>query len=508
MANTPPQEGAPGNIVSVVQEILSGIPNGCTWLLPVWEGDRIVDFQVAATGDQESDLYGRGRARRRALLSELYPSMVDGPLWQLYHDVAATGRTGHVAEFRYQEKAAGIVAESLFDVTVTAALGGLLVWWQRIDEDRHRAASVELLGRLGWAEYDLTSGASVWSPGMYRIFDRDPAKGPMTQAEQAAARLPADRGISETAWQTLDSGAASDVTVRFHVGAAVKYLRILSDIARDADGTPLKIRAVVQDVTVREDSRSEIDRLRDQLRSREMTALAEHRLAGQLQHMIQPLPREPVHLPGLDAMIRYLPAESAIQVGGDWYHTHTLPDGNAVLAIGDVAGHGLDAASGMASLRYALIAWLSIDLTDPVILLGHLNRLCCQLKITCTAVIAIYDPASRRLRWSRAGHPPPLHGRNGVAEPLAGPGGMLLGANGDTVYPLTASQLRADDLLLFYTDGLVERRADTGLLDQVRSAVAAASASVDEHTLRRLADQLDAPSPYDDTCILATRVLR
>ena len=64
-------------------------------------------------------------------------------------------------------------------------------------------------------------------------------------------------------------------------------------------------------------------------------------------------------------MVSYLPAESAVRVGGDWYHAQTLPDGRVLLAVGDVAGHGLEAASGMAHLRFALIAWLSIGIHDP-----------------------------------------------------------------------------------------------------------------------------------------------
>ena len=168
---------------------------------------------------------------------------------------------------------------------------------------------------------------SDWSPGVYRIFERDPAQGPMSRAEQSAAMLPDDRGLSEAAWQTLDSGAVSDVTVRFQLGRSVKVLRILSDVARDVDGAPVKIYAMIQDVPMREESRTEIERLSDQLRRREITALAEHRLAAQLQNMIQPVPPAPFRLTGLEAIVNYLPAESALQVGGDWYHAQTLPDG-------------------------------------------------------------------------------------------------------------------------------------------------------------------------------------
>ncbi len=321
--------------------------------------------------------------------------------------------------------------------------------------------------------------------------------------------MAADAGISEAAWQTLDSGATSDVTVRFTPAGKEKYLRILSDVARDADGTPLKIYAVVQDVTARVDSRSEIERLGDQLRSREMTALAEHRLAGQLQNLIQPVPREPFPLPGLQAAVSYLPAEKAVRVGGDWYHAQALPTGHALLAIGDVAGHGLQAASGMAHLRFALVAWLSIGICDPGVLLGHLNRLSRQLDITGTAVIATYDPASRVLSWARGGHMAPLLAHTGHTEELSLPRGVLLGAADDAHYPVVSLPLEPDDLVLFYTDGLVERRDPDGadLLERVKVTLSEVSAEPGEPTLKRLRDLLPAAGPDDDTCTLAVRVL-
>ena len=97
----------------------------------------------------------------------------------------------------------------------------------------------ELLGSLGWVEYDLITGRSDWSPGMYRIFERDPALGPMSRAEQQARRCcPRTGGWRETAWQTLDSGATSDVTVRFRIGDRVKHLRILSDVGPTPPARP------------------------------------------------------------------------------------------------------------------------------------------------------------------------------------------------------------------------------------------------------------------------------
>ncbi|MDR7277814.1 PP2C family protein-serine/threonine phosphatase [Catenuloplanes atrovinosus] len=490
---------------AIVQEVLDGIPAGWSWLVPMEGADgAVADFRIAAAGDRVPDIYHRGASRRDSTIATLYPTMVGGPLWQLYLRVLETGEPGELPDFGYAESRSGVVAHSVFGVSVRRVLGGLLVVWHREDEQLRRLAHTELIGNLGWSEYDLHTGRTSWSPGMYRIFARDPADGPLPRLEMAALMLPEDRGLAETAWQTLDSGATSDVTVRFRVGDDVKHLRILSDTAPDGDGRPVKIYAVVQDVTVRVDTRTEIERLSDQLRSREMTAIAEHRLAGQLQNMIQPVPREPFALAGLEVMVGYLPAERAVLVGGDWYHAQTLPDGLVALAVGDVAGHGLDAASGMAHLRFALVAWLSIGLRDPGVLLSHLNRLCLQLGITGTAIIALYDPAGRTLRWARAGHPMPLLSRDGGADEFDRPCGLLLGAAESAEYPVLTPVLRPDDVVLFYTDGLVERRAGDPAAQVLRVRDALAAAGPD---LRRVHAALNEPSTFDDTCTLAVRVL-
>ena len=497
-------------VTDLVREILAVVPAGCSWLLPVSAPDgTVADFRIAAASGETQDIYRRGAGRVDKRLSEIYPSIVGGRLWRTYLDVLRTGVPGELTDFRYEEKHAGVVAQSLFDVSVHRVLGGLLVWWQRLDEHQRRMAKTELLGSLGWAEYDLITGLSEWSPGMYRILERDPALGPMSRAEQSARLLADDRGLSEAAWQTMDSGGTSDVTVRFRTGATVKYLRVLSDVVSDAQGNPLKINAVLQDVTARESSRSAIERLSDQLHTREMTALAEHRLAAQLQNMIQPVPRAPFPLLGVEVMVSYLPAESAVQVGGDWYHAQELSDGLVVLAIGDVAGHGLGAANGMAHLRFALIAWLSVGIHDPAALLTHLNRLSTQLRITGTAVIGVYDPASGVFAWARAGHAPPLLARGGITQALELPPGLLLGADDGAAYEIRMLRLERDDLLLLYTDGLVERRTggNPPLLTQVSDVLASASAEVDGNTLGQLAIRLGNPSPDDDTCTLTVRVL-
>jgi serine phosphatase RsbU (regulator of sigma subunit) len=491
---------------AVIREIISAVPTGCSWLRPVTGPDgQITDFVVAAVSEREGDVYGRGAARVGRLLTELYPGIVGTALWRLYCRAALERESTDSAEYRHAEQRAGVVADSRFEVSVHPVLGGLLVMWHRTDEAQRRLRHMEELGNLGWSEYDLSSGRVGWSPGMYRLFHHDPALGPLSRTDQAARILPEDRGRAETAWQELDSGGVSDTTVRFRLGERVTRLRILSEVARDAAGNPVKIYAVVQDVTAREDSRTTIERLSDQLRTREMTALAEHRLAAQVQHLIQPVPREPFALAGLHAVVNYLPAESTVQVGGDWYHARTLPGGQVALAVGDVTGHGLDAANGMAHLRFSLIAWLSIGILDPGELLVHMNRLCLQLRITATAAVAVYDPQTRTLAWARAGHLPPLLARDGATSELDHPKGLLLGADAGSRYPVLTPRLKPDDLVLFYTDGLIERRA-SGMLGTVVRHLSAVSADPGPDPLVRLRDLLHQASPYDDTCMLAVRV--
>lgn len=163
----------------------------------------------------------------------------------------------------------------------------------------------------------------------------------------------------------------------------------------------------------------------------------------------------------------------------------------------------------MAHLRYAMIAWLSLGIREPGILLSHLNQLSRQLTITATAAVALYDPATRIMRWARAGHPPPLLARAGTGRALERPDGILLGAVPEPVYAVLAPQLEVGDLVLFFTDGLIERRSRNTdeLLDQVKQTLAAASTEPAGDGLGRLPARLPTASPDDDTCTMVIQVL-
>ena len=219
----------------------------------------------------------------------------------------------------------------------------------------------------------------------------------------------------------------------------------------------------------------------------------ERRVAVELQRAILPLHDEAFELPGLRTMVRYLPASKAGRVGGDWYITADMPDGHVLIALGDVAGHGLAAAAGMARLRGAL-AGLAITGSPPERLVGWLNDLVHHVapEHTASVVAGYFDPPSRTLTWAQAGHPPPVLVRGSWAKPLDPPEGILLGAaQGD--YAAAVLALAPGDLLLLYSDGLIERRNRS-----VEEGLATLSAAV---------RALGSADPEDDTCLVALQVL-
>src|SRR5215831_12741113 len=236
--------------------------------------------------------------------------------------------------------------------------------------------------------------------------------------------------------------------------------------------------------------------------------LAEERhVALELQRAILPLHDEAFDLPGLRTMVRYLPASPAGRVGGDWYITAEMPGGHVLIAIGDVAGHGLAAAAGMARLRGAL-AGLAITGSPPERLVGWLNDLVHHVdpEHTASVVAGYFDPLTRVLTWAQAGHPPPLLVRGSQARPLTAPSGILLGA-GHGGYQEASLFLESGDLLLLYSDGLIERR-DRSLEEGLATlTVAAAGISDPGRVIDAVLTALGSTDPEDDTCVVALRVL-
>ena len=243
----------------------------------------------------------------------------------------------------------------------------------------------------------------------------------------------------------------------------------------------------------------------DEARARENSELA--------QALQRALLSEPAHPDGLDVVTRYRPAVARAQVGGDWYDSFVTADGLTTLVVGDVCGHDREAAAAMGQVRNLLRGLAYSVQHPPATLLTRLDRALAGLQVDAlvTAVVAVVEPdgatGGHRVRWSNAGHPPPLllH-PDGRAELLETGAELLLGL--DPAAPRSDHRvaLAPGSTLLLYTDGLVERRGadlDEGLRWLAGSAAELAGASPDDlcdALLRQVAD-----SAEDDVVLLALR---
>jgi serine phosphatase RsbU (regulator of sigma subunit)/anti-sigma regulatory factor (Ser/Thr protein kinase) len=175
------------------------------------------------------------------------------------------------------------------------------------------------------------------------------------------------------------------------------------------------------------------------------------------------LPEVLPYLPGLRVATRYLPATSAVGVGGDWFDTFVLPSGEVVLVIGDVAGHGLPAASLMGKLRNALRAHALMGGTpaDIVARADDFHRYFGDGELV-TLLVGVLSPDLGTLRFVSAGHPPPLVVYpDGAAYVFNDDPNPALGAPQPPAFSEQIVEVRRGTSILLYTDGLIERRGES-----------------------------------------------
>ncbi|HYN29491.1 MAG TPA: SpoIIE family protein phosphatase [Dermatophilaceae bacterium] len=226
----------------------------------------------------------------------------------------------------------------------------------------------------------------------------------------------------------------------------------------------------------------------------------------------------PTSLPtvaGVDLAAVYHPAEQVVSVGGDWYDAVPLPDGTVALVVGDVTGHGVDAAAAMAQLRHTVRAYLLLG-SPPDLALGQANAVALvgESPVLATVVVAVVDPVRRTVEVARAGHPPPLLITAKGARPLDPEDrwvGVMLGVAADAYYPSQRVDVEPGTGLLLYTDGVIERRDDSlssGISRLVRSAEGSPDVGGDLGTLLAevLDKVLDGRAQQDDVCAVLCRV--
>jgi serine phosphatase RsbU (regulator of sigma subunit)/anti-sigma regulatory factor (Ser/Thr protein kinase) len=182
---------------------------------------------------------------------------------------------------------------------------------------------------------------------------------------------------------------------------------------------------------------------------------------GQIAETLQRslLPRTLPRVPGLRMAARYMPAADESAVGGDWYDVIELRQHRIGFVIGDVAGHGMAAATFMGQLRSAIRAY-ALDTEAPAEVITKLAEFSDRMHSRMATVIyATLNLNTWEVRFARAGHPYPLLLRaDGTTKFLAERGGPPLGTVGGHIYEEEALSLAAGESLVLYTDGLIERR--------------------------------------------------
>ncbi|MFJ9618449.1 PP2C family protein-serine/threonine phosphatase [Streptomyces noursei] len=214
--------------------------------------------------------------------------------------------------------------------------------------------------------------------------------------------------------------------------------------------------------------------------------------------------------PNLELATRYLPVDSGALVGGDWCEAVRLHFGRTLLVMGDVMGHGLEAAVEMTAYRSGLRYVAAAEL-PPHRVLRQLDAVVARddHRRPATCLLAQIDPARGIASFASAGHlPPVVFGADGTARPLPVPAGPPLGT-GAGGYEIVTRGLTPDDTLLMFTDGLVERRgedidASLGRLARMRLPAGAGVAEVLDEVLARLGGRCGE----DDVAVLAARIRR
>ncbi len=515
----PPGAGPDLRLLPDVVELMDladGLHDPTLVLVPYLDDSgQLVDFRIQHVNERFLDPAGRPRAVvNGALLLEAYPMAAGASeLFQRVERVYATGEPFRARRMRLTALVDEVPLSAVADISVSRHGSSVLLIW-RIEDEAARLASLlqnaQRLGRIGGFEENLLTGEITWNGQLFGLYGRPPTSPPVALEELPAHAHPDDtvpiRRFLRTVLHHRRPASAAFRLLR--PDGVTRHMRVVAEPVLDTDGQLFVVRGAYQDISAQHWTEVALAATRDQLAHTEQQADERNRLALQLQHAIMPPAQTPLQVPDLQVAVRYRPAETEQLVGGDWYDAVVLPSGLILLCVGDVAGHGIEAATSMVVLRNALRG-LAVTGAGPAQLLSWLNIVAHHLTgaVTATAVCGLYDGERRTLRWARAGHLPPVLVRESDASTLPTLKGLLLGALPEAVYEETEVQLAAGDTLLMYTDGLIERRdrsveeSLSHLLDTARSAP-----EVLDQQLDRLLTYSRSDTD-DDTCIVGIRVV-
>lgn len=301
-----------------------------------------------------------------------------------------------------------------------------------------------------------------------------------------------DAELDREGWdRDLAAGVPHQHELRFRTAdGALRWHRSRATPLRDDAGNVIAWLGTAIDI---EDHRRAFDDIR-------IMYERERRVAETLQGAFLP-PFLP-NLAGLRFEAAYRAAETRAEIGGDWYDAFPTHDGRIAFSVGDVMGHGFEAASSMIRVRETIrAAAVSLE-ARPADVIAFANRALCRAagEALATAVFAVYDTASGLLSYSSAGHPRPILRRRGEATFLEA-GGIAMGIDAATEYPTHELTLEPHDALAIYTDGLIENTRD--LVDGEARMLAAFDGT---SNAQQIVDKVLVDGQRDDVALLVMEV--
>jgi PAS domain S-box-containing protein len=353
------------------------------------------------------------------------------------------------------------------------------------------------LAGLGNWELDLETGRLSWLD-QSRTIDGDPLTHFDGVGELTVHPDDADR-VARLRRRLLHEGVAFIEEFRLiRPDGSVVDVYCSGEAVRDETGRPVRVWGTFQDVTAQRATERAAKEVRAELE-------AEHQA---LQMFVRAmLPPALPEVAGAALAAAYLPVVERVDIGGDWYDSFRLPDGRLALAVGDVTGHDLRAASVMGQVRNAVRAYAFED-PAPGEVLRRTDLLLCQVPELdlATMVYGVYDPVTCDLTWANAGHPAPLLRHGGDVSALTDPGGVILGVFGAGVRFAEATvRLEPGDTVLWFTDGLVDHRgSDPAAALACLMSVFAGGDDSPERLLAQVTERmLTGGLQEDDVCLLA-----
>jgi PAS domain S-box-containing protein len=363
---------------------------------------------------------------------------------------SATPRTWKPLEMRLMEDVAERTWAAVERSRAEAAL----------QESEERMQYIAQVGRIGFVEWNAAKGTGYWSREHQEIFGFEPGS-PMSWEHWLRGVHPEDRErVVSNASRLLDRGRCEG-QVRGHRDV-YRFIRpdggtvwVESDMSVDTVGGEPVIRGSVRDVTERKEAEERLRTLAEE----------NERLYRQQLHIAENLQAAFLYVPAELGSVRlghlYRSATEAARVGGDFYDVFEAKDNKIAVLMGDVAGHGIEAARAATLVKDVVHAFIHQTLrTEEVLRLTNTLLIEKGLPGYVTLFLGILDTETGDLRYSSAGHPDMLVRRASAEIEHLGAGSAPLGIYGDALWKASAVELQADDLLVLFTDGVIEARRD------------------------------------------------